>query len=138
MKEKKIMEGILLDYHLIFIVLAVMLFVIEVLLVAVDPDRNKAIAAIVLAGFNLNICWFLALSSTAVNVYGFDYEGTLINNPVPDVRVLMALFYGLWMVNVGIMIYASRFFVQHSLSKSFESEPKSAFQGSQPRHRIRP
>ena len=98
--------GILIDYHLLFITMAFVLFVIEIFLLFVDTDKWKAIGAMLMAGLNLNLCWIGALSFMAINIPGFTSSGVLVDNPTPNMWMFFGLFVGLWAVNVGLMFYA--------------------------------
>lgn len=132
------MEGILIDYHQMFIVIAIAVFLLTVLLIfGGDQTKEKAIGAMILIGFNNNLCWINVLGFLAINVYGFDASGTLVNNPIADMYFGWALFFGLGLVNIGLMFYLPKLFVQTG-SKEFEKEPQPAFKGSPPQHRIRP
>ena len=98
--------GILMDYHLLFVTMAFILFVIQIFLLFVDTDKWKAIGAMILTGFNMNLCWVVSLGFTVINIPGFTSSGVLVDNPTPDMWMFFAMFLGLASVNTMLMFYA--------------------------------
>jgi hypothetical protein len=103
------MEGVIIDYHLLFLVMAFSLFLIEMFLLFIlpKPTQETAIAAIILSGFNMNLCWISSFSFFAINIPGISSTGALVNNPTADMYMFFAIFLGLFFVNVGLLFYSN-------------------------------
>ena len=98
--------GILIDYHLVFIAMTFAMFILEIMILFFSEHTlEKLVGNIILSGFNANICWICCLSFYGLNIPGFDSEGNLVNNLTVDMTMLSGIFLGLFLVNVGIIIY---------------------------------
>lgn len=127
------MNGILIDYHLVFIILSVILFIVTIIFLFDKPTKDTAIGSFFLIGFNNNLCWVNVFGFLAVNVYGFN-DGVLVNNATADMFVAWPLFFGLGLVNTALLFYIPRLLLR------FKELPKEKpiFKGEPPDHSIRP
>lgn len=116
------MEGVIIDYHLVFIAMAFSMFLLEVMMLFFsDHTKEKLIGIILIAGFNMNICWLASFSFLGINIPGFDTGGNLINNPTAEMWMFFAIFLGLFLVNIGIIFYS------HISLFKLKGVPKSKF-----------
>lgn len=100
------MEGILIDYHIVFIILAVIVFLFSLMcLFFGDKTKEKVIAGWICIMFNLNLCLFNFWGFLSINLYGFDSDGVYVANSIADMQFGWAIFFGLMMVNIGLLFY---------------------------------
>lgn len=95
----------LMDYHLVFIVIAFMLLLFTVLLLVVDNTKEKTIFAMILSGVNYLICLINSLGFFAIGIIGYSSDGTVTINPNYDMYGLYAIFFLLHMVNIVLIYY---------------------------------
>jgi len=101
------MEGVIIDYHLWFMTIAFALFLLETMILFFsEHTMEKLIGCVILAGFNMNICWIASVSFLGINIPGFDASGNLVNNPTADMYMFFSIFLGLFFVNIGFIIYS--------------------------------
>lgn len=98
-------EGFLIDYHQILLILAFFLLIITILMIFSIHTKHSMIGALILIGLNLNVCWICLMGSFSINVYGFTTSGTVVNNPIADIQFLFALFLAMWLANVALAFY---------------------------------
>ena len=101
------MEGVIIDYHIIFIMISFIMFLITFFLLFIggEPTKNELIGSMILTGINMNFCWFNMLSFFAINIYGFSGAGELVANPIAEMYPFFAVFLGLFFVNFGFFVY---------------------------------
>lgn len=101
------MEGVIMEYHLWFMTIAIAFFFLELMVLFFSEHTiQKLLGCVILIGFNINICWIAAFSFLGINILGFDTSGNLVNNPTADMYMFFAIFMGLFFVNVGFIIYS--------------------------------
>lgn len=101
------MEGIIIDYHLWFMTIAIAFFLLELMILFFSEHTiQKLIGCVILSGFNMNVCWIAAFSFLGINIPGFDSGGNIVNNPTADMYMFFSIFLGLFFVNVGFIIYS--------------------------------
>lgn len=101
------MEGVIIDYHLWFMTIAIALFLLEIMILFFSEyTMEKLIGCVILTGFNMNICWIASFSFLGINIPGFDASGNIVNNPTADMYMFFAIFLALFFVNMGLIIYS--------------------------------
>lgn len=103
------MEGVLIDYHIVFIVISFILFLIAFVLLFIGDKKShqEVVGAMILIGINMNFCWFNMLSFFSINIPGFTSSGELVSNPTAGMYPFFAIFLGLFFVNLGFFIYSN-------------------------------
>ena len=101
------MEGVIIDYHLLFMVMAFAIFILTIMILffSTEQTKEKYIGVTLLIGFNLNLCMISSFSFLGINIPGFDTSGNLVNNPTAEMYMFFAVFLGLFMVNMGLLFY---------------------------------
>lgn len=118
---------VLMEYHMLFMAMAFCLFILTLFLLFYDPSKERVIAAMIVIGFNLNLCWINALSFFAINIYGFDTSGVLVTNAYHDMYMFFAVFFGLFFTNVALLFYCPYLIgKQPWQTRKFEREPRLA------------
>lgn len=101
------MPGVIIDYHLVFMVTAIALLLLEIIILFFNDVETvkKYIGLTLLIGFNMNLCMISSFSFLAINIPGFDASGNLVDNPTAEMWMFFAIFLGLFLVNMGLLFY---------------------------------
>jgi len=94
-----------IDYHLIFIMMSFIFFILIMFLIFIDNDFNKTVAAFILSMFNSVLCIISALSFFSINIFTTDAAGTLVSNPYHDLGIFSIVFVILFYINILLVIY---------------------------------
>ena len=115
------MQGIIIEYHLIFIILAVLMFLFTILMLFTGEKTNeRVIGAWMVIMVNMNFCGVNVWGFLSINVWGIDSDGLLVNNPIADMYFGWALFFGLFLVNVALLFYIPKVFRELAVKKERE------------------
>lgn len=109
-----------IDYHLIFMIMVFILFLISVFLLFIDTTLEKTVAANILIVINIILCMVVALSFGAIDMYGYDSDGTVVHNVYSDLYPFVYLFWVLMYVNIMLLFYC----VYHYFKKPWEQYTK--------------
>lgn len=112
-----------IDYHIIFMMMAFIIFLVTVLLLFIDTTFEKAIAANILAIFNMIICIVCAMSFHAIDMYGHDSTGTIQHNLYAEMYPFSFIYVGLFWIMFMLMFYSVYLFYK----KPWEEYEKSGF-----------
>jgi len=98
------MEGIPLDYHILFLTMVFILFIISVFLLFIDSTFQKTIGANIIIMVNFILCIIVSLGFGAIDVYGYDADGALVHN-VTDVWPFIYIFWAFGYINIMLLFY---------------------------------
>ena len=97
--------GIPMEYHILFLCMTFILFLITIFLLFIEPTFEKAIAANILLMFNLIFCMIVSLGFGAIEVQGFDSDGNLVSNIYSDMHPFIYIYWILGYINVMLLFY---------------------------------
>ena len=121
------MEGVIMDYHLWFMTLAIILLILELMVLFFsDLTIEKLFFCVIINGLNLNITWIAMFSFLSINIFGFDTAGSLVNNPTAEMWVFFGVFFGLFLVNVGLIIYTHIAMMRLKIAEANKPKPQKA------------
>lgn len=98
---------ILMDYHLVFIVIAFVLLLITILFLFIEPIYGKVIAGMLLAGINYLICLINSFAFFRIGLVGYTGEGVSIVTSSSVMEVFFVIFFLLHFLNIALIFYAS-------------------------------
>jgi len=98
-------KTMLIEYHIIFMILIFILFIISILLLFIDVTLEKAIAANIFTVVNFILCAIVSLGFGAINAYGYDANGVIVNNIYSDMYYFIYIFWAMGYINVMILFY---------------------------------
>lgn len=97
---------IIMDYHLMFIVISFVLLLLTLLFQFIEPTREKAIASMLLAGFNYLICIVNAYGFFRIGLVGYTAEGESVVTAYPEMLSLFAIFMLLHFLQLVFIFHA--------------------------------
>lgn len=104
----------LMDYHLLFIALCIVLLVITLFLLFLSDDKMSIIAGCILSSINMILCQLNWIGFFGVQVIGYgEGEGFQVYT-IPDMWSFYTLFFLLYIVNI-MFIYYSWFKYTHTI-----------------------
>ena len=95
----------LIEYHLIFMIIIFLFFMISILLLFIDVTLERAIAANIFTVVNFILCSIVSLGFGAINVYGYDADGLIVNNIYGDMYYFIYVFWAMGYINIMILFY---------------------------------
>jgi len=101
-----------MDYHLIFIILSILIFIITLMLLFIEPSVEQTTAALILIMFNIVLCIYCALSFYGINLPGYDSAGTMVANTTHDMETFSFLFVLLFYINVMLTVYCGYLYMR--------------------------
>jgi hypothetical protein len=114
------MNGIIIDYHLIFILITFFLFIISVLLLFIESSLQRTTAAVVFIFFGIILCILCSIAFHSIDLYGYTSTGTIVHNNIPDQMDLSMIFYALFFINIMLLVYAGYLFISKPWEESEE------------------
>jgi len=117
-----------IDYHLIFIMMSFIFFILIMFLIFIDNDFNKTVAAFILSMFNSVLCIISALSFFSINVFTADATGTLVNNPYHDLGIFSIVFVILFYINILLVIYCIYLFYKKPWEVIYAKDEEKFYQ----------
>jgi hypothetical protein len=97
--------GIPIEYHLLFLCMTFLLFIITIFLLFIDVTFSKGIAAFILIFFNLIFCMIVSYGFGAIEVQGFNSDGQLVSNIYSDMHPFIYIYWIFGYINIMLMIY---------------------------------
>jgi hypothetical protein len=92
---------ILMDYHLVFVLISLFLYFIEIILIFSKPTEYKCLMGAIFASLNIMFCYITA--------QGFLSIGLISGSTVTAYSAMWMfymVFYGLALINVAFILYA--------------------------------
>lgn len=98
--------GIPIDFTIIFMLISLVLLLITIMFLFLDPDFNKAIAALILCAINIIFSYAAAYSFIIVSIYGFDSSGVLVENNMYELFPFAMIFVVFVYISLILSFYA--------------------------------
>lgn len=111
-----------LDYHLLFIVFTIVMFLVTIILLFFDPKVEQATAGTILIMLNMIFCIVVALSFQGLDYYGFDYNGNVVHNVYTELWPFHVIWLGLFYVNLMLLVYCAYLFWKKPWDEYVEQE----------------
>jgi len=106
------MLNIPMEYHLVFMIISFLLFVLVMMLLFNDNDIFKTIAALILSLFNMILCIVNAIIFYTVDVMTQDSGGTLIHNVLDNIWSLGTIFMAMFYLHLLLIFYCMYIFLK--------------------------
>lgn len=118
-----------IDYHILFLAMSFILFVISIFLIFVDTSLEKAVGATILIMFNMVLCIIVGYVFAAVDLYSYDSSGALVHNVYSGMHYLSYIYLVLFYVNILLMVYCAYLFIRKPWSEVYGDESKIRYKG---------
>ena len=105
------MQGIPMDYHVLFLTMVFVLFIITILLLFIDATLTKTVGANIIIMVNFILCLIVSLGFGAIDMYSYDANGVLVHN-VSDVWVFVYIFWAFSYINVMLLFYCVYIYIR--------------------------
>lgn len=98
---------VIMDYHLIFVILALGLYFVQLILIFAKPDKEQLILSIVLGASNIPICYLASLGFMQIGLIGVDLTtGAASVTGYEEMYQFYMIFFSLLMIDIAMMGYA--------------------------------
>jgi len=96
----------LVDYHIIFLVMSFIIFIITVVLLF-DDDITivRNVGANILILFNMVVNLIVSQGFGAIDVYGYDSDGVLVHNVSPSMYPFVYIYWIFFYINLMLLFY---------------------------------
>ena len=118
-----------MDYHLLFLAMGFIVFIITIFLLFMDTSLEKAVAAFILCSFNIIISLLCAFIFSAVDLVGYDSTGAVVHNVQGSMYPMSIVYVVLIYINVMLMVYAGYLFIRKPWVDVFGDETKIQHKG---------
>jgi hypothetical protein len=96
---------ILMDYHLVFIVMAFVMLLLTIFFLFDGNTPEKTIAALIICAINSMLCMINYISFFGIGIIGYTSEGGVDVTTYADMYPLFMYFFGLYWVNIIFIFY---------------------------------
>jgi len=118
-----------IEYHILFLVMSFVIFIITIFLIFVETTLEKAVGAWVLIMFNLVLCILCGYIFAAVDLYGYDSAGAVVHNIESSMHYLSYIYLVLFYVNFMLLVYCAYLFIRKPWTEVFGDETKVQYRG---------
>ena len=118
-----------IDYHLLFLSMSFIIFIITIFLIFVETNLEKAVGAMILCMFNLVLCMIVGYVFSAVDIYGYDSAGAVVHNIEGSMYPLTYLYLIMGWINIMLMVYCGYLFIRKPWSEVYGDESEIQHQG---------
>jgi len=94
-----------MDYHIVFMMMSFILFIVAVLLLFVDVNFHKTIAANVLLFFNMILNLIVSQGFGAIDLYSWDSDGTLVHNVTGSMYPFVIVYWVFFYISLMLLFY---------------------------------
>ena len=94
-----------MEYHILFMIMSFVLFIVTILLLFIDTTLQKAVAANIFIVFNIALNSIVSLGFSAINLYSFDSSGSLVNNVYSNMHPFIYIYWIFIWVNIMLIFY---------------------------------
>lgn len=101
-----------MNYHILFITISFIIFIITILLLFLQPSFEQTIGAFILSAFNILLSLLIAFMFSGVDLVGFDSTGAVVHNVHGGMHPLALVFMGLIWINIMFMFYGTYLFIK--------------------------
>ena len=117
-----------IDYHLLFLAMSFILFLITMFLLFLDDVTvEKGVAALVFCMFNVILCIIIGYSFAAIDLYGYDSTGAVVHNVYSDLYPLMYVYVAMGYINIMLMFYCVYIFIKKPWEEAIGDEKKKDY-----------
>jgi len=95
----------LMDYHLLFIVIAIMLLILTIFFIFLENTKHSTIAAMLLAGVNYLLCLIVSFGFFSIGLLGADPMGIVSATAYHEMYALYGFFFLLHFLNIILIFY---------------------------------
>jgi hypothetical protein len=98
---------VIMDYHLIFVIVSLALYLAVLVLIFAKPDKEQLILAIVLGASNIPILYMASLGFFRIGLVGIDLvTGDATVTGYEEMYEFYMVFFALLMIDIAMMGYA--------------------------------
>lgn len=116
-----------MDYHLLFLAVSFVVFLLTIFLIFIDATFEKTVGAMILCAFNLVLNFLCALLFSAVDIFGFNASGEVVHNVQYSMHTMSVIFVGLMFLNIMLMVYCVYLFIRKPWTEVFGDEATEIF-----------
>ena len=98
------MEGMILDYHILFLTMMFIMFIISIFLLFIDTTLEKAVAANILLILNFILCIIISLGFGSIDMISYDSDGVIVHNTA-DMYPFVFVFWVFGYINIMLIFY---------------------------------
>lgn len=95
----------LMDYHIVFMMMSFVMFIIAILLLFIDVTLEKAVAANVLLFFNMILNLIISLGFGALDIYSWDSSGNLVHNVTGSMYPFIYVYWIFFYMSLMLLFY---------------------------------
>ena len=95
----------LIEYHIIFMLMAFIIFIVAILLLFIDVTLEKAVAANVLLFFNMILNLIVSQGFGAIDLYSWDSSGVLVHNVYNDMYPFIYVYWMFFWISLMLLFY---------------------------------
>lgn len=117
------MEGILIEYQILFMMMIFILFILTVFMLFIDASVEKTTMSMIFIFINLILCIIAYYSFHAVDIYGFDSSGEVVRNVLTDQFPLSFVYVGFFYVNIMLAFYCPYLYIRKPWEEYDKSRP---------------
>ena len=110
------------EYHMIFMVLIFILFILSMLLLFMDVTFERAIASFIFITVNFILCAIVSLGFGALNFYGYDSSGVLVDNIYSEMYYFIYIFWAMGYINIMLLFYCVYIFYRKPWEEYMKGE----------------
>lgn len=112
-----------MDYHLIFLIVSIVLYLVCTVLIFYKPNKEEFLLAIVLASTNIYFTYVTALGFFQIGLIGVDIAtGNATVNGYESMTDFYMIFFGMSIINGAMILYS---FLRLMRIKFLEMEEKN-------------
>jgi len=103
---------ILMDYHLLFMTISIILFVLTLFFFFIDNNKEKTVAGSICNALNWMICIINVYGFFGIGILGFDTSGNPVITAHHEMMALYVVFYAIYWICTVLFFYAYWLFVR--------------------------
>ena len=93
------------EYHILFLLMSFIFFILTILFLFVNNTFEKTIAANILIAFNLILNFISGYSFNAIDLYGHNTNGTVVHNIYSELYPFTYIYWAFVWVNIMLIFY---------------------------------
>ena len=94
-----------IDYHILFLVMSFVLFIMTIFLLFVEVTFQKAIAANIFIMFSIIINFIVAYGFSAIDLYSWDSSGEVVHNVYSNMHPFIQIYWAFVWINIMLLFY---------------------------------
>ena len=118
-----------MDYHILFLAMSFIVFIITIFLLFIDTNFEKAVGAMILCLFNLVLNMLVGYIFNAVDIYGYDSTGAVVHNIEASMNPLAYLYVIMAWINIMLMVYCGYLFIRKPWTEVYGDENQVQYPG---------